>query len=272
MTALFNNQRCSDEILCLVNDRALQFGDGFFETIRVRNDQPCLLDYHLSRLSEGAEASGFLLPSYLTKEKFSADIRSLMKENKLAGEATAKLIAWRSNGDQKAYLSKAKESNLLLLVKPPSPLPGEKKTAGFSDDVFLHYWKLSRFKTISALPYVTAARERDDKGLDELIILSTEGYVSECVSSNIFWMLKEKIYTPSLKTGCVAGVMRRFIMEQFEKQNVPVEEVEATTDELLKAEAVFTSNSQGIQSIRSINHTNFSNPLERLAQYGLPVA
>ena len=41
------------------DDRALHYGDGVFETIRVRDSSPEFLDCHLDRLVAGCERLGF---------------------------------------------------------------------------------------------------------------------------------------------------------------------------------------------------------------------
>ena len=61
---------------------------------------------------------------------------------------------------------------------------------------------------MSALPYVMAGIEKQNRGLDDLIILSTKDHVSECIASNIFWLRKGTIYTPSLRSGCIEGIRR----------------------------------------------------------------
>ena len=39
-------------------DRGLAYGDGLFETVRVIDGQPILLDLHLARLNQGCERLG----------------------------------------------------------------------------------------------------------------------------------------------------------------------------------------------------------------------
>lgn len=258
MVVLFNNEQAEGDLVMKTNDRALQFGDGLFETIKVTNLSPQLLDYHISRVSTGARMLGFTLPTYLKEGQLRANIQNLMRKNAIHPNGTAKLIVWRKPEDQKAYFGGDTDANSLLLVKNYPDTPYIKRKVEFSEDVILHYWKLSQFKTISALPYVMAARERDQRGLDELVLVNGNGHVTECVASNIFWVKDETVFTPSLKTGCVAGVMRRFLLDQLIRENKAFKEIEATPKELLNADGVFTSNSHGIQPVTSIGEVTFN--------------
>ena len=257
MIALFNNQVTNDHICSAFNDRALQFGDGLFETIKVKNGEVRLLNYHLRRLASGAKALGIKIPDYINDGELTKNILDLMRQNKIEKDANVKLMVWRGNDKQRAYASQDDHAQSLLLTRVSNGTT-LKNYCSFSEEVRLHYWKLSQFKTLSALPYVVAARERDQRGLDELILLNVKKQVTECVASNIFWVKDKSFFTPSLTTGCIAGVMRSFLLDFFIKRKIAVYEVEAEEEELLEADTVFTTNSQGIQLINTIDRTTFN--------------
>ncbi|MEX2335958.1 MAG: aminotransferase class IV [Fulvivirga sp.] len=257
MIALFNNQLTENQIASPFNDRALQFGDGLFETIKVKDGKVQLLDYHLRRLHLGASAIGLKIPDHIRLEHLKKDILHMMHLNHLEFNANVKLTVWRKNDNQRAYFSEEEHANTLLLTRNSSDLQPKNKSS-FSEDIKLHYWKLSQFKTISALPYVMAARERDRRKLDELILLNVHDHITECTSSNIYWIKDEIIFTPSLKTGCIAGVMRAYLLDYFKENNIEAKEVEAEKQQLMEADTVFTSNSQGVQVISAIDEVNFN--------------
>ncbi|MBL6448973.1 aminotransferase class IV [Fulvivirga sp. 29W222] len=263
MAAIFNNKYITDHFSCAINDRALQFGDGLFETIKVENGKAQLLNYHLDRLNEGAEALRFKLPNYLTEELLQSQIAELRFHNQMDTKATAKLLVWRKNNNQRAYASVDRDVNTLLMLKPSSAT-SVKKNVGYSKDVILHYWKLSRFKTLNALPYIIATQERDIRKLDELILLNVHGQVTECTSSNIFWMKDNVYYTPSLLTGCIAGIQRRHIFDVFKAKNIQYFEVEEGPEALSVAEGVFICNSNGLYPITNINKVTYYKSIESI--------
>jgi branched-chain amino acid aminotransferase len=53
--------------------------------------------------------------------------------------------------------------------------------------------KFSIVKSASALQYVMAGLHRKKSGYDDSLILNTEGYVAEAVSSNIFLVLHGEV-------------------------------------------------------------------------------
>ncbi|UII30898.1 aminotransferase class IV [Fulvivirga ulvae] len=256
MAAIFNNNYITKAFSCAINDRALQFGDGLFETIRIENGKAQLLNYHMERLLEGAGALRFNIPKYITEESLQSQIAELLFHNHFGKNATAKLIVWRRNDYQKAYTSTDTGVNTLLMLRPAST-PVTKQRAGFSEDVILHYWKLSRFKTISALPYIMASQERDSRKLDELILLNVHGHITESTSSNIFWSKDDIYYTPALTTGCIAGVQRRHILKTLGTQKIEFHEVEEGKEALLNADGVFVCNSSGLSPIAQLNNITY---------------
>jgi branched-subunit amino acid aminotransferase/4-amino-4-deoxychorismate lyase len=62
----------------------------------------------------------------------------------------------------------------------------------------------------------------------------------------VFWIKEGTLYTPSLKTGCIEGVMRARILELCKKNKIKLTECEAKEDALKKADALFFSNVNGL--------------------------
>jgi branched-chain amino acid aminotransferase len=62
-----------------------------------------------------------------------------------------------------------------------------------------------------------------------------------CDSSiaNIFIVKIINVFTPALSEGCVAGIMRKHIIQQLQKANWEIVEKEIQVDELLTADEVF---------------------------------
>ncbi|MBK8521576.1 MAG: aminotransferase class IV [Chitinophagaceae bacterium] len=68
------------------------------------------------------------------------------------------------------------------------------------------------------------------------------------------------VYTPALAEGCIAGVMRRNLIEKLTAAGYKLVEGKVTVDELLDAEEVFLTNSiynlRWVQSIGDKQYTN----------------
>ena len=79
--------------------------------------------------------------------------------------------------------------------------------------------------------------EAEERELFDVILLNEKKEISETSSANIFWQKDNKIYTPALSTGIVAGTVR----EEFIKNN-EVFEVTEGIKELIDADEIFMTN------------------------------
>lgn len=260
MKALFNGQIIQHQLSLPFNDRAFQFGDGLFETIIATNNTLPLLPYHLKRLKKGAKC---LKLNINNKNVLRDQILSTLEMNELTKHARIKLQVWRKENPSPGYSPSTSETNVLITASSyePNKLMVKEKVS-FSDDVSLHYSKYSRFKTINSLPYIYASIERNEKQVDDLILMDRQGNISECIASNIFWVKDHIYYSPSLRSGCIEGVMRNFVIDQLKERGVHFNKVMANKHELLEADHIFATNVTGISVIKSIDGHEFSSSLE----------
>jgi 4-amino-4-deoxychorismate lyase len=119
------------------------------------------------------------------------------------------------------------------------------RKACISQNVKLSFHPYSRFKTLSALPYVMAGIEKKERQMDEMVLCDMYGRVSEASAMNIFWQKDKKLYTPSLNTGCIEGIMRSKILDAVKGIQI----CEVQPDDLIEAEAIVTCNVTGIYPI-----------------------
>jgi len=256
MKAIYNNEIINDkELLMEVDDRAFQYGDGIFETIIIRKNNSKLLKYHYNRLVEGATALNFQLPVYFNIQFLESSILKLIQKNGIRSAARIKVQSWRKKGGY--YKPESNTSNLLITVNDHKEEVGTLKNVGISKSVNNHYTAYSQFKTLNALKYIIASIEKDQSHFDDLIILDQKGNVSELLYSNIFWIKKSIFYTPSLETGCIRGVMRSYLIERLKRKRIALMEVNATPEQLFRADYAFASNASGIRSIIGIENVRF---------------
>ena len=256
MKALFNDNIIDNNLTIELNNRALQFGDGLFETIITHKTKVQLLNLHFDRLMNGGRVLS--LNVNLTLSELEHKIISVIEANGVETYNRIKLIVWRGNEAQKGYYSGSNQAEILITSKPSvKPEIRIIEKASFSKNVRLIHHSFSALKTLSALPYVMASHEREKRAFDELILCDGQGNISECVSSNIFWIDGNHIYTTSLDTGCVAGVMRQHIIKQLAEQGISVKKVVIQKDQFLKAEFIFSTNVAGVGIIKSIDDQSY---------------
>lgn len=259
MKALYNNEWIENAIDVNLTDRALNFGDGLFETIIIRNAKPKFLDYHFERLVKGATILNLNLP-WVNYDQLREAIHSFIQAAEIK-ESNFKLMVWRKSSNLGGYNFDVSNANFLFIHRPLSSQPKVIKKADFAESITFSYSQLSGIKTLNSLPYILASNEKRQRQLDEIIVLNSDGYICECSSSNLFWVHDGSFFTPPLKSGCLEGVMRRAIIEKFEQSGNNVAELLITKEELLKADTVFATNSTGIRFFECIAGKQFNTDL-----------
>ena len=157
---------------------------------------------------------------------------------------------WRDGGG--LYAPETLAVNWLATVRTFQANDSVIFTAGFAETVRTHLSPVSFCKGPNSLTYVLAAWERQQRGLDELLLLDAAGHVAESVAAAVFWISEGQLFTPRLATGCVAGVRRAHLLQVARQHGIMTHEVLAGPAELTAAEAVFTANVAGIRGVRQL--------------------
>ncbi|GHA58880.1 aminotransferase class IV [Pontibacter akesuensis] len=252
MFILYNGQQQQSEELRLPHsDRAFQYNDGFFETAIVQNGRIRFWLDHQQRMLEAANALQLELPDFFFAADFQHKLLQLAQQENAAAYGRLKLKVWRAGGG--LYTPTTTAVNWLATVAPASPFSTKALHIGICQQVRTAYSSVSHFKGPNAPLYVLAGLEKQATIKEDMLLLSTEGYVAELQSSTIFWLLDEVLYTPDLLSGCVNGIVRRNILRWCAAQQQPVREVLQGPETLLQADVVFAANVTGIRGIASIN-------------------
>ena len=124
--------------------------------------------------------------------------------------------------------------------------------------------KLAPLKSCNSLVYILAGLYKKQKQFDDCIIFNAEGNVAEAISSNVFIVAKNELFTPSLDQGCVAGVMREVIINFMRSMKKKVTECKITTNHLLAADEIFLTNViEGIRWVGAIKNKRYFNNYSR---------
>lgn len=236
------------------NDRAFQYGDGLFETIRYERSQVWFWPDHYARLTAGMKALHLTFADGLSEAVIYQQIIDLLKANHLIDQPVRiKIQVWRQTGG--LYTPITNYANILITAQPGQPFAiSERAAVGIYADIRLHASPYSAFKTLSSLPYVMAGIAKKERSLDDVILLNvnSEDYLAECLASNLFWFDKGVLYTPDIGTGCIEGILRQQILRRATAVGQSVNIGFHRLGSLSSAEAVFCCNVNGIQWIRSI--------------------
>lgn len=250
-----------------VHDRGLAYGDGLFETIRVRSGQPQLFERHLQRLQEGC-----------SRLRLACDMAELRAEilafSAALDEGVAKLILTRGEGERGYAAPKGAPRRVLIASSAPS-YPTRNADQGvqlFACTTRLaEQPQLAGLKHLNRLEQVLARAEWQDPNFAEGLMRDTSGRVIEGVFSNIFLVSEGRLMTPVLERCGVAGVMRAELIELARRSGVVVEIEDVSIEQLLHADEVFLCNSLfGIWPVQRLMTRHWSvGPLTRKLQHRL---
>jgi branched-subunit amino acid aminotransferase/4-amino-4-deoxychorismate lyase len=248
---LFNNTLLPTATLPLPN-RGLAFGDGFFETLVFVGGRLRYAAGHLARMQQAAAALYLTLPTALaTTAALETTLAGLAAANSLPA-ARLRLQLWRAGGGR--YTPPTDAAEWLATAEPFVPDESPLQRVDFAHDTQSMYSPLSFCKGPQAWLYVRAARERQQRGLDELILCDAAGHVAEAGAAAIFWVKGEVLFTPSLASGCVAGVRRAAVLAAAQAAGLANQEGLFSPEDLLAADAVFTANVAAIRAVRQLGN------------------
>jgi branched-chain amino acid aminotransferase len=249
-----------DSPLVTANNRGFRYGDGLFETMRIVDGKLPLVGYHLDRLFKGLDLLQFELPSYFKEDYLLAQIEELSRRNR-HGHARVRLVVFRGNGG--LY---DPENHFPNCIIQSWPLPdgnfgyNEKGLiTGLCPDVKKSCDILANLKSNNYLPYILAALYARKNHWDDALVLNTGGNICDSTIANVFMVKKDIIFTPSLQEGCVAGVMRRFLLERLPVWGFRVTEWPLRPEDIEAADELFLTNALGIRWVAHYGAKQYGN-------------
>jgi branched-chain amino acid aminotransferase len=227
-----------------VFDHGLVVGDGVFETIKVTNGTPFALTRHLQRLATSAAGLG-LPPPDLDQIRDGA-----VAVIAAAPGLTLGRLRVTYTGGMGPLGSERHASPPTAVVA----LAGQEPVAE-SVDVVTVPWRrnehgaLTGLKTTSYAENVRALAYAQEHGGTEAIFPNIAGNLCEGTGTNVFVVTGDKLVTPPLSAGCLAGITRALVLEWVgaEEQDLPLTALAEAQ------EAFLTGTSRDVQPIRKVN-------------------
>lgn len=223
-----------------LSDRALHYGDGAFETLRVENGRAAHWNRHLLRLRKTCE---FL--------KIPLNIKSLENEVKVflmdvKDTCILKIIVSRGSGGRGYRPPEMSQPRRILSLHPLSAEYALLPQIGVRLMRCQHPASenpvLAGIKHLNRLDQVLASMELSANYLEGLM-LTSGGKVVEGTRSNVFLVRDGRMLTPLLASSGVAGIMRDIILECCEAHGIDVDIRDFDIEELQKADEIFVCNS-----------------------------
>lgn len=212
-----------------VTDHGFTVGDGVFEAIKVVDSRPFALDRHLARLHRSARGLG--LPD-VDEDAVRRGIAAVLADQDLPlGRIRITVTGGPApmgsgRGDAPPTVAVVADA---MAPWPPSavvatvPWPRNERGA------------LAGLKTTSYAENVVALAAAKERGAGEAIFANLAGHLCEGTGSNVFYVVDGELRTPTLASGCLAGVTRALVLEWYGGREVdePIEVVERASEVFL---------------------------------------
>lgn len=247
-------------------DHGFLYGLGFFETFRTYKGKPLFLREHLARLQNA------LLNFHITMPYTENQLRKVIENlNEDAGGTDGYFRLNISAGEHKIGLAPTsyEKPNVIVFRKAlPKTSPSLEKTAVILQTVRnTPEVNNTRFKSHHYGNNVFARFELPSLASQEGIFLTQEGFVAEGITSNVFWVKDKTIYTPSLQTGILSGIMRSNVIRLARKHALAIKEGEYYVEHLFEADECFITNSVSqIVPIKQIQHVTYKGLTGKITQ------
>src|SRR5690625_912789 len=188
-----------DVPLLHADDLAALRGDGVFETLLVRDGAACLLDAHLQRLARSAELMELPAPD-LSEWRHAVEVA--LRQWETAGEGAMRLIY--SRGRESGSQHSPRPTAYVMITPLPDRIGVARRNgvAALTLDRGLPAqgppmpWLLLGAKTLSYAVNMAALRHAAKCGADDVIFVSSDGYVLEGPRSTVVLAEPVRMVTP----------------------------------------------------------------------------
>ncbi|MDO9275252.1 MAG: aminotransferase class IV, partial [Lutibacter sp.] len=197
-------------------NRAFNYGDALFETLKIVDSKIYFLEDHYFRLMASMRMLRMEIPLNFTMEFFESELLKTAEQNKLES-ARIRLTVFRKDGGLYNPIS-----NQIDYLIEASPLINKVKES-YSVDIFKDYYLnsdiLSTIKTTNKITNVLASIYASENGFDNCILVNERKQVVEAINGNIFMVKGNTIKTPPITEGCIKGIIRKKILELVKKSD-----------------------------------------------------
>lgn len=220
-----------------VFDNSLLYADGLFETFLAVDRDIIFAKEHLKRLYKGAKVMGLTIP--ISQETL---IKWMYKTVKAHPSKIKKLRLTITSGEAERWIGVQGKPQIIISASPHI-MPTEPFTVDVSEFRVDQDSEFRQIKTISYAIHAVALKLAKKRKCDDALLLNENNLVAEVTSANIFWVKKNKIYTPPLTAGCLEGITRIVLIKEAIKSGFQVIEKNCSLNTLYKADEVFISSS-----------------------------
>jgi len=239
MTNAIVNGIFTDQIS--VTDRALNYGDGVFETIAVHNNALQYWAEHYKRLQKACNTLAIAAPS---ERDLLADIKKLAL---FAGSSVIKIIVSRGQGGRGYSAAGVTDVTTVITQHAWPEYVSRYQSQGINSRICQHRLiinpALVGIKHLNRLDQVLARNEWHNDDIQEGFMLDPDANIIEGTCTNIFLKTGNGWVTPVDTSCAVAGVMRAAVINKASQTGLIIKQQNIKLSELASVKECFVCNS-----------------------------
>lgn len=201
-------------------DHGITVGDGVFETCAVFDGQAFALTRHLRRLARSAAGLGLDAPD---EDAVRDGVGRVLDEARRTGADVGRLRITVTAGIGPLASGREPGAQTVIVAGGPAVIHPLGRAAR-SPWVRNERSAVAGLKTISYAENVVALADAVARGGDEAILANTVGELCEGTGANVFVERGGELVTPTLASGCLAGITRELLLEWGSAEGLPVRE------------------------------------------------
>ncbi len=217
----------------------MDFTTGLLETMYVFEKRIALEDYHKKRLENGLELYDFKMDA----ERVFAEInKSIERHDSNAKELKVQfqIFPTPTASSMQIKVSEFSRSTLSAIK------------LGFASGLKIDSLQSNNLKTSQRTVYNQALEQAQKNGLDDLLLCNERGEIVESGIFNLLWLSHEngQWYTPPLRSGCVAGVQRQYLLDSGK-----LKEKDCYPQDLLMSKSLMVCNAlRGVLAVDTLRY------------------
>ncbi|MBA3611973.1 MAG: aminotransferase class IV [Nitrospirales bacterium] len=227
-----------------VFDHGFLYGDGVYETLRIYQGRVFLLERHLARLRRSCDLIGLILP--IQDEAWEAIITEMLIRNELE-DASFRITISRGEGELGIDPGLCPRPTIVVMARSVVTYPAHMREQGVRVQLVSvrrnpESAQSPQIKSLSFLNNILAKQEALQAGAFDALMLNMDGHVTECTTSNIFFVANHRLYTPSVACGILEGITREVVIALARELKIDVEEGAYSPVDVLQADECFMTN------------------------------
>jgi branched-chain amino acid aminotransferase len=232
-------------------DHGVTVGDGVFEAAKVVDGRVFALEAHLDRMVRSARGLGLPDPDL---DEVRRGIRAVVESEPVPLGRVR--ITWTA-GLAPVGTDRGDGPPTLVVVGGPISLRPDAAAVITVPWPRNERGALAGLKTTSYGENVRALARAREQGADEAVFANLQGHLCEGTGTNVFYVVDGELRTPTLASGCLAGITRALVLDWYGATEVdePIEVLTERADE-----AFLTSTTRDAQAIRRWNDRDFDAP------------